>query len=103
MPLLRHTKLPTKLQTKLPPAPEIGQKTLWQSLPRQSTRRVLFLLIALGAVLFLKATGGGSFGGLLDAVAPPPGARRAGADDAAPSYHLKVARPADAPAAKSTP
>jgi hypothetical protein len=96
MPLFRYTKL----QTKLPPPPELGQKTVWQSLPRHTTRRVLFLLIALGAVLFLKSTGGGSFAGLLDAVAPPP--KPIGANPAAPTYHLQVARPRDAPA-KSPP
>jgi hypothetical protein len=94
MPLLRYTKLPSKL----PPPPELGEKTLWQYIPRQSKRRVLFLLIALGVVIFLKESGvgslgggsgsasGGTWGGLFGAPAPPPRPE-------AGVYHLKVSRP----------
>jgi hypothetical protein len=65
-------------------------------LPRGTTRRVLFLLIALGAVLFIKHAGGWSFGGLLDAPRTPQG----GVDPGAPVYHIKVTRPEE-PSAKS--
>jgi hypothetical protein len=90
MPLYRHTKLP--------PAPELGEKTFWDYLPRQSTRRVLFLLIALGAVLFIKHAGGWSFGGLLDPQQPAP----RGAEPGAPVYHIKVTRP-DEPSPPARP
>lgn len=93
MPLYRHTKLP--------PPPELGGRTLWQYLPRNSGRRVLFLLIAFGAVLFLKRSGGWSFGGLLDGGsdhAHPPAQGTEG-----PLYHLEVTRPGDAPKPKSAP
>jgi hypothetical protein len=93
MPLYRHTKLP--------PPPELGEKSLWDYLPRQTTRRVLFLLIALGAVIVIKRSSGWSFGGLLDA---PPAPARDG-DLAAPVYHIKVTRPPppEGPASKSAP
>jgi hypothetical protein len=93
MPLIRYTKLP--------PPPEMGGKTLWQSLPKQSVRRVFFLLLALGAVLFLRGSGG-SFGGLFDAI----GAGRPGAAPGAPAspvYHIRVTPPAGAPGAASRP
>ena len=82
MPLFRHTKLP--------PPPELGEKTFWDYFPRQASRRVLFLLIALGAVLFLKNTGG-SFGGLFD---PAPADRA----DVPTFQRIEVKPPA-----KSTP
>jgi hypothetical protein len=88
MPLYRHTKLP--------PPPELGEKTLWDYLPRHTGRRVLFLLIAFGAVLILKHAGGWTFGGLLDGGAAP---RKT---DELPVYHLEVKRP-DAPAAAKSP
>jgi hypothetical protein len=72
MPLLRYTKLP--------PPPELGEKTVWDYFPRQASRRIFFLLLALGAVIFLKGSGGGSFGGLFDAPSSqPPGHAEAGA------------------------
>ena len=89
MPLYRHTKLP--------PPSELGDKTLWQYLPRQTVRRVLFLLVALGAVVFLKRSSGWSLGGLLDA---PPSAP-SGAGPGAPVYHIKVTPPESPPAPKS--
>ena len=88
MPLYRHTKLP--------PPPELGEKTVWQYLPRQTVRRVLFLLIALGAVVFLKRSSGWSLGGLLDA----PSGGSAPATTGAPVYHIKVTEP---PAPQSSP
>jgi hypothetical protein len=98
MPLYRHTKVP--------PPPELGTKTLWQYLPRQSVRRVLLLLLTLGAVLFIRSTGGGAkVGGLLDFISGSPG--RSGpaspADPAAPVYHIKVTRPPSPPSAPSAP
>lgn len=58
MPLIRPSKLP--------PPPELGEKTFWDYFPKRSSRRILFLLIALGAVIFLKSSGGGTFGGLFE-------------------------------------
>jgi hypothetical protein len=98
MPLYRHTKLP--------PPPEPGEKSFWQYLPRQSGRRVFFLLLALGAVLVLRATGGFSkFGSLFDAIGAGPAQRRAdGADaGAAPVYHIKVTRPEGTPPPSGRP
>jgi hypothetical protein len=86
MPLYRHTKLP--------PPPELGDKTIWQYLPRNTGRRVIFLLLALGAVMFLKRSGGWSFGGLLDG--PRATSRPAGADTA-PVYHIRVTSPGETP------
>ena len=82
--------------SKLPPPPELGEKTIWDYLPRGTARRIFFLLIALGAVIVLKYSGRWSLGGLMDAprTAPPGSA-------GAPVYHIKVTRPPDAP--KSTP
>ena len=94
MPLYRHTKLP--------PPPELGDKTIWQYLPRHTGRRVIFLLLALGAVMFLKRSGGWTFGGLLDGGGSRAGARPAGADTA-PVYHIRVTRPGDAPPSPSGP
>jgi hypothetical protein len=98
MPLYRHTKVP--------PPPELGTKTIWQYLPRQSVRRVLLLLLTLGAVLFIRSTGGGAkVGGLLDFISGSPGAGPAsptGADPAAPVYHIKVTGP-QTPPPKSAP
>jgi hypothetical protein len=79
--------------TKLPPPPELGEKTFWQYLPRHGLRRVFFLLIGLGVVLFLRSGGGGGpLGGLFDTIGPgkpkPSG----------PVYHIKVTRPDGTPA-----
>jgi hypothetical protein len=91
---------------KAPPPPELGNKTLWQYLPRQSVRRVFFLLLALGAVLVLRATGGFSkFGSIFDAIGSGPAQRRAA--DApgagAPVYHIKVTPPEGTPPAAGRP
>jgi hypothetical protein len=87
MPLIRYTKLPTKL----PPPPEFGEKSLWQYIPRQSKQRILFLLIALGVVIFLKSSGSASFGGLFG---PPEGQGAAHARAADPGvFHLEVTGP----------
>jgi hypothetical protein len=78
--------MPLLHPSKLPPPPELGEKTFWDYFPRRSMRRVVFLLIALGLVIALQHSGGWSFGGLFG-----PG------DDAtrpnAPVYHIKVSRP----------
>jgi hypothetical protein len=62
MPLIRPSKLPAP--------PELGEKTFWDYFPKRSMRRVFFMLLALGAVLFLRSSGGGSFGGLFEPVRP---------------------------------
>jgi hypothetical protein len=64
MPLIRPSKLP--------PPPELGEKTFWDYFPKKSMRRVFFMLLALAAVLFLRSSGGGSFGGLFEPVRPKP-------------------------------
>jgi hypothetical protein len=78
MPLLRHTKLP--------PPPELGEKTFWDYFPRRSMRRVFFLLLAFGAIVLLKRSGKWSFGGLMDTPAADPAG-------GAPVYQIKVTRP----------
>jgi hypothetical protein len=80
MPLYRHTKLP--------PVPELGEKTFWDYFPRRSARRIVFLIIALGAIVVLKYSGSWTFGGLLDSPKSTGGAEPAG-----PVYHIKVTRP----------
>jgi hypothetical protein len=92
MPLIRPSKLP--------PPPELGEKTFWDYFPRRVLRRVFFMLLALGAVLFLRSSGGGRFGGLFD----PPG-RPQPQQQSADSYHrIEVKPPTNAvPAPKSQP
>ena len=77
MPLYRHTKLP--------PPPELGEKTFWDYFPRRSARRILFLVIVLLAVIVLKHSGRWTFGGLLDGPRAPSEAEPSG-----PVYHIKV-------------
>lgn len=86
---------------KLPPPPELGEKTFWDYFPKRTGRRVLFLLIALGAVIFLKSTGRVSFGGLFDPAAP---ARPTPQQQADQFFRLQVKpTPTSAPPTKSTP
>jgi hypothetical protein len=85
MPLYRHTKLP--------PPPELGEKTFWDYFPRRSARRILFLFIALLAVIVLKHSGKWTFGGLLEGPRAPSGPEPSG-----PVYHIKVSPKADLPA-----
>jgi hypothetical protein len=94
MPLYRHTKLP--------PPPELADKPFWRYLPRGSTRRVFFLLIALGAVMVIKHAGGWTLGGLLDGPRSTPRSSSSSSQTApeAPVYHLKITRPGDLPASK---
>ena len=89
MPLIRPSKLP--------PVPELGEKTFWDYFPKRSMRRVFFLLIALGIILFLKRSDRWSLGGLFDAPHEPA--------PSAPVYHIKVTRPGAEEGAptKSTP
>jgi len=84
MPLYRHTKLP--------PPPELGEKTVWQYLPRQTVRRVLFLLVALGPSSSSSARAAGRWAAARRAAARPL-RRRTGA----PVYHLKVTPPDSPP------
>jgi hypothetical protein len=93
MPLIRTTKLPHNL----PPPPELGEKTFWDYFPRHAARRVLFLLLALGAVLVLKHSGSWTFGGMFEG----PRSGGSGAEGAAPVYRIKVTTPSGprAPAA----
>jgi hypothetical protein len=80
MPLLRHTKLP--------PPPELGEKTFWDYFPKRSASRIFFMLLALAAVLYLRSSGGGSFGGLFGSPTSAPPAGR-GADDST-FYRMQV-------------
>ena len=68
-----------------PEAP--AEKSFWALLPRRNFRRVVFLLAALVAIIFIKRMGGFSLAKLFDGVAPPPAAAR----DAEPPFrHLEV-------------
>jgi hypothetical protein len=91
MPLIRPSKLP--------PPPELGEKTFWDYFPRRSARRIFFLLLALGAILVLKHSGSWTLGGLLGGPPEPtPG------QSSAPVYHIKVTPPSgNAPAAPAPP
>jgi hypothetical protein len=92
MPLIRPSKLP--------PPPELGDKTFWDYFPKRSMRRIFFLLIALGVVIFLQRSGPGSFGGLFDSGRPATAPQQGeGA-----YFRLQVKPPTNAaPASKSTP
>ena len=45
------------------------------SIPSRNVRRVLFLLVALMAVVALKRSGGGFFNSVINSFGPPPPAR----------------------------
>ncbi|HEY5088523.1 MAG TPA: hypothetical protein VIK30_01060 [Polyangia bacterium] len=62
------------------------ERSYWELLPRRNLRRALFLVLALGGVLFIKHTGGLSFRRMFEDVAPPqtPGGFQ----------HIEVRRPA---------
>ena len=51
------------------PPPE---RSFWALVPWRNFRRVLFLILALGAVLAVKRSGGGFFGAVIESVGPPP-------------------------------
>jgi hypothetical protein len=77
----------------LEPPPE---RSYWDLMPRRNLRRALFLILALGGVLFIKHTGGLSFRKMFEDVAPP--------QDSAGFQHLEVRRPGPtAPAAPGRP
>jgi hypothetical protein len=84
--------------TQVPPPPEPGEKTFWDYFPKRAMRRVFFMLLALAAVIYLKTSGTGSFGGLFDDRAAHPPAQGAG-----PVYHIQVKPTPNAPEPKSTP
>jgi hypothetical protein len=90
MPLYRHTQLP--------PPPEPGEKKFWDYFPKRSMSRVFFMLLALAAVLFLRSSGGGSFGGLFDG-----GGSTRPVKSSDPVYHLEVKPPPSALPTKSHP
>jgi hypothetical protein len=60
------------------------ERSYWELLPRRNLRRALFLLLALAGVLFIRHTGGLSFGKILDGVAP--------AESAGGFQHIEVRR-----------
>src|SRR4051812_12431933 len=78
-------------------APSTG--SFWALVPRRNLRRALFLILALGAVLAVKRSGGGFFNNVIQSVAPAP-ARTSPAPAAPPvrdvqtTVHLQ-AGPAD--------
>lgn len=77
------------------PLEPLPERSYWDLLPRRNLRRALFLILALGGVLFIKHTGGLSFRQMFEDVAPPQGG--------AGFQHLEVRRPAMAPAASDHP
>ncbi|HVZ72194.1 MAG TPA: hypothetical protein VHJ20_07455 [Polyangia bacterium] len=95
MPLIRYTKAP-------PPPPEPGERSYWAYFPKNTVRRVVLLLVALGVVLFLRSSGGSTFGSLFDKISPRRAAPSSRADSA-PVYHIKVTRPEGAPAEPNSP
>jgi hypothetical protein len=64
------------------PPPE---RSYWQLFPRRNLRRALFLVLALGGVLFIKHTGGLSFRRMFEGVAPT--------EPAGGFQHIEVRRP----------
>jgi hypothetical protein len=61
------------------------ERSFWELVPRRNLRRALFLILALGGVLFIKRTGGLSFRRMFEDVAPP--------QTAGGFQHLEVRRP----------
>jgi len=85
--------------TQVPPPPEPGEKTFWDYFPKRAMRRIFFMLLALAAVIYLKSSGTGSFGGLFDSGKTQPPAQGSNA----PVYHIQVKPPANPPDTKSQP
>jgi hypothetical protein len=54
---------------RLEPVPP-AERSFWQLLPRRNFQRALFLVLLLAGVLFLRHSGGLSFGKLFDGFAP---------------------------------
>jgi hypothetical protein len=67
-----------------------AERSYLSLVPWRNFRRVFLLILALGAVLALKKSGGGFFRGVLDSVAPPPAAPT-GPET---TVHLRVRSPA---------
>jgi hypothetical protein len=84
--------------TQMPPPPEPGEKSFWDYFPKRTLRRVFFMLLALGVIIYLKTSGTGSFGGLFE----PVGKRQPAQVDE-PVYHIEVKPPPHAPETKSKP
>jgi hypothetical protein len=61
------------------------ERSYWELVPRRNLRRALFLVLALGGVLFIKHTGGLSFRRMFEDVAPP--------QTAGGFQHIEVRRP----------
>lgn len=51
------------------------EQSFWALVPKRNLRRALFLIVALGAILFIKRMGGFSLSKLFNDVAPPPAPR----------------------------
>jgi hypothetical protein len=56
---------------RLEPVPP-AERSFWQLLPRRNLQRALFLVLLLAGVLFLRHSGGLSFGKLFEGFAPAP-------------------------------
>ena len=54
---------------------EPAEPSFWALVPRRNLRRALFLILALGAILFIKRMGGFSLSKLFNDVAPPPASK----------------------------
>lgn len=72
---------------RLDPGPR-PERSFWELIPRRNFRRAFFLVLVLLAVLFVRHTGGLSFGKIFDGVAPVP----AGAERTSTYQHLEVRR-----------
>jgi hypothetical protein len=66
--------LPTHDHESRPREPP-AEPSFWALVPRRNLRRALFLILALGAILFIKRMGGFSLTKLFNDVAPPPAPR----------------------------
>jgi hypothetical protein len=56
---------------RLEPVPP-PERSFWQLLPRRNLQRALLLVLLLAGVLFLRSSGGLSFGKLFEGIAPAP-------------------------------
>ena len=52
-----------------------AEQSFWALVPKRNLRRALFLIVALGAILFIKRMGGFSLSKLFNDVAPPPASK----------------------------
>jgi hypothetical protein len=74
---------------RLDPGPR-PERSFWELIPRRNFRRAIFLVLVLGAVLFVRHTGGLSLGKVFDTVAPTSGP--VPAERSATYQHLEVRR-----------